>query len=37
MMFPYMKAQDWLYNYRYTWAIEKVSRRGEACRLSYRK
>ena len=22
-MFPYMKAQDWLYNYRYTWAMEK--------------
>lgn len=23
LMFPYMKAQDWLYNYRYAWAIEK--------------
>lgn len=22
-MFPYMKEQDWLYNYRYKWAIEK--------------
>ncbi|MEO6541855.1 MAG: ACP phosphodiesterase [Ferruginibacter sp.] len=22
-MFPYMKEYDWLYNYRYTWAIEK--------------
>jgi acyl carrier protein phosphodiesterase len=22
-MFPYMKNHDWLYNYRYTWAIEK--------------
>ena len=22
-MFPYMKAYDWLYNYRYTWGIEK--------------
>lgn len=23
MMFPYMKAHDWLSNYRYTWGIEK--------------
>lgn len=23
-MFPYMKEYDWLSNYRYTWAIEKV-------------
>jgi acyl carrier protein phosphodiesterase len=22
-MFPYMKEYDWLYNYRYTWGIEK--------------
>ena len=22
-MFPYMKAHDWLYNYRFTWAIER--------------
>lgn len=22
-MFPYMKAHNWLYNYRYTWGIEK--------------
>ena len=22
-MLPYMKAQNWLYNYRYNWAIEK--------------
>lgn len=22
-MFPYMKEYDWLYNYRYKWAIEK--------------
>jgi acyl carrier protein phosphodiesterase len=22
-MFPYMKEYDWLYNYRYTWTIEK--------------
>ena len=22
-MFPYMKEYNWLYNYRYTWAIEK--------------
>ena len=22
-MLPYMKAQDWLYNYRFTWGIEK--------------
>ncbi len=22
-MFPYMKEQNWLYNYRYTWGIEK--------------
>lgn len=22
-MFPYMKEHDWLYNYRYKWAIEK--------------
>lgn len=22
-MFPYMKAYDWLYNYRYRWGIEK--------------
>ena len=22
-MFPYMKEQDWLYNYRYTWGIQK--------------
>ena len=22
-MFPYMKSQDWLYNYRQTWGIEK--------------
>jgi acyl carrier protein phosphodiesterase len=23
LMFPYMKTQDWLYNYRYAWAIDK--------------
>lgn len=23
MMFPYMKKDDWLYNYQYTWGIEK--------------
>ncbi len=22
-MFPYMKSQDWLYNYRYEWGIQK--------------
>jgi acyl carrier protein phosphodiesterase len=22
-MFPYMKEYNWLYNYRYTWAVEK--------------
>lgn len=22
-MFPYMQSQNWLYNYRHTWAIEK--------------
>ena len=23
MMFPYMKSQNWLYNYRHSWGIEK--------------
>lgn len=23
LMFPYMRAQNWLYNYRYNWGIEK--------------
>ena len=32
-MFPYMQSQNWLYNYRYTWGIEKsfegLSRRAK--------
>lgn len=34
MMFPYMKEQNWLYNYRHTWAIEK-SLAGVARRAVY--
>lgn len=33
-MFPYMKEHNWLYNYRYTWAIEK-SLAGVARRAVY--
>jgi acyl carrier protein phosphodiesterase len=33
-MFPYMKEYDWLYNYRYTWGIEK-SFGGVVRRSSY--
>lgn len=33
-MFPYMKMHNWLYNYRYTWAIEK-SLAGVAHRAVY--
>ena len=33
-MFPYMKTHNWLYNYRYTWAIEK-SLAGVAHRAVY--
>lgn len=33
-MFPYMKTHNWLYNYRYTWAIEK-SLAGVAHRAAY--
>lgn len=33
-MFPYMKEHDWLYNYRYTWAIEK-SFEGVVRRAAY--
>ena len=33
-MFPYMKEQDWLYNYRYPWGIEK-SFEGVVRRAAY--
>jgi len=33
-MLPYMKSQDWLYNYQYTWGIEK-SFQGVARRAVY--
>mgnify|MGYP001293328643 CR=1 FL=1 len=33
-MFPYMKTQNWLYNYRYKWGIEK-SMAGVASRAAY--
>lgn len=33
-MFPYMKMQNWLYNYRYRWGIEK-SMAGVARRAAY--
>jgi acyl carrier protein phosphodiesterase len=34
LLFPYMKSQNWLFNYRYTWGIEK-SFAGLARRASY--
>jgi len=33
-MYPFMKEHNWLYNYRYTWAIEK-SLAGVAKRAAY--
>ena len=33
-MFPYMKTQNWLYNYRFNWGIER-SFEGVARRASY--
>jgi len=33
-MFPYMKTQNWLYNYRFNWGIEK-SFEGVARRAAY--
>lgn len=33
-LFPYMKTQNWLYNYRFTWGIER-SFEGVARRASY--
>ncbi len=33
-MFPYMKSQDWLYNYRYEWGIQK-SFAGMVTRAKY--
>ena len=38
LMFPYMKNQNWLYNYRTKQGIEKsFGRAGKKIRLSYRK
>jgi len=34
VMFPYMKQHDWLYNYQYTWAIQR-SFAGLAARATY--
>jgi acyl carrier protein phosphodiesterase len=36
MMFPYMKTQNWLYNYQYKWGIEK-SLGGLVRRAAYMK